>query len=70
MLCKTAAGLGKYGSGNQCQPAVMSSHAQRSNTAAVNNGRIRHTATRSRRQRCWPTAIKIDTIKNVARKFV
>src|SRR6185503_9645546 len=40
MLCKTPAGLGKYGSGNQRKPDVMTSHKHNNKTAAARMGHI------------------------------
>src|SRR5262249_9315790 len=39
-FCSTAGGLGKYGSGNKCKPAVMISHKENDKTAAAMIGNM------------------------------
>jgi hypothetical protein len=70
MLCRTPAGLGKYGSGSHPKPAVIASQAVSNRTAAVKSGRTRHIAARARVDRRCTIAASTETLKKLTRNVV
>jgi hypothetical protein len=69
-LCKTPAGLGKYGIGSRRKPEVITSQPQTNKTATVKIGRIWRIRARKRAQPFWVTAVTMAIARKRLRKTV